>query len=173
MPFLSVFDIVLSFIQRKGRLLTMDPFKNKISRIASITMLLLTLLVNFAAGQSVYVGKAGAHGIVLKKYIEPAELKKLTENPVDSIWIIDVRSEKAFLSGHIPTAKSFPAGIVMNRINEIPESQYLIIYCTVGANAQIVSKKLRKAGYKRYINWGGISRWEWELSMKQNLIEDK
>jgi len=28
--------------------------------------------------------------------------------------------------------------------------------------ARIVSKDLKKAGYKRYIDWGGISRWEWE-----------
>ena len=151
----------------------MNPVKNKISRIASITLILLIVLGNLVTGQSVYVGKAGTQGKVLKKYIEPSELKKLTENPVDSIWIIDVRSEKAYANGHIPTAKSFPAGSVLSRLSEISKSQYLILYCTVGANAQIVSKKLRKAGYKRYINWGGISRWEWELSMKQNLIEDK
>ena len=151
----------------------MNPVKNKISRIASITLILLIVLGNLVTGQSVYVGKAGTQGKVLKKYIEPSELKKLTENPVDSIWIIDVRSEKAYANGHIPTAKSFPAGSVLSRLSEIPKSQYVILYCTVGANAQIVSKKLRKAGYKRYINWGGISRWEWELSMKQNLIKDK
>ena len=173
LPFISNFDIVLNFIQRKGRPAVMNPIKNKISRIASITLLLLTLWVNLALGQSVYVGKTGAQGKVLKKYIEPLELKKLTENPVDSIWIIDVRSEKAFLSGHIPTAKSFPAGIVMNRISEIPKSKYLIIYCTVGANAQIVSKKLRKTGYRRYINWGGISRWEWEQTAKYGINVDK
>ncbi len=112
--------------------------------------------------QSVYVGKAGAHGKVLQKYIQPEELKKLVENPVDSLWIIDVRSEKAYANGHIPTAKSFPAATVKSRLGEIPKKQYLIIYCTVGANAQIVAKTLRNAGYKRYINWGGISRWKWE-----------
>jgi len=133
-----------------------------ISKIAVITWILITVLIHFAAGQSVYVGKAGSEGKVLRKYIEPSELKKLTENPVDSIWILDVRSEKAYLNGHIPTAKSFPAGTIMSRLNEIPKNQYLIIYCTVGANAKIVSKKLKKAGYKRYMNWGGISRWEWE-----------
>lgn len=136
--------------------------KKLISKIARITLILMTVLVHTAAGQCVYVGKAGAHGKVLKKYIEPSQLKQIVENPVDSIWIIDVRSEKAYSNGHIPTAKSFPAGTVMSRLNKIPKSQYLILYCTVGANAQIVSKKLKKAGYKRYINWGGISRWEWE-----------
>jgi rhodanese-related sulfurtransferase len=133
-----------------------------ISKSLLITLLLVAVLTFTAAAQSVYVGQAGKEGNVLKKYIETTELKKLVEHPVDSIWIIDVRSEKAYLNGHIPTAKSFPAGNIANRINEIPQDRYLIIYCTVGGNAQIVSKKLKKAGYTRYINWGGISRWEGE-----------
>lgn len=133
-----------------------------ISKTALITLFLFTVLINVAAAQSVFVGKAGAEGKVLRKYIEPSELKKIVDNPVDSIWIIDVRSEKAFKNGHIPTAKSFPSGTIMSRLNEIPKNKYLIIYCTVGGTVKMVSKKLRKAGYKRYINWGGLSRWEWE-----------
>ena len=140
----------------------MESEVKHISKIALITVVLFTLLINVAAGQSVFVGKAGAEGKVLRKYVEPSELKKLVEFPVDSIWIIDVRSEKAWLNGHIPTAKSFPSGTILNRLNEIPKDQYLIMYCTVGGTVKIVSKKLRKAGYKRYINWGGLSRWEWE-----------
>jgi len=133
-----------------------------ISKIIMITLILSALLVQMAEGQSVYVGKAGPQGKVLRKYIEPSALKKLTDNPIDSIWILDVRSEKAFLKEHIPTAKSFPAATVMSRLNEIPKDKYLIIYCTVGANARIVSKQLKKAGYKRYMDWGGLSRWEGE-----------
>ncbi|MDO9039803.1 MAG: rhodanese-like domain-containing protein [Bacteroidota bacterium] len=133
-----------------------------ISKTALIILFLFTVFINIAAAQSVFVGKAGAEGKVLRKYIEPSELKKIVDNPVDSILIIDVRSEKAFKNGHIPTAKSFPSGTIMNRLNEIPKDKYLIIYCTVGGTVKMVSKKLRKAGYKRYINWGGLSRWEWE-----------
>jgi rhodanese-related sulfurtransferase len=133
-----------------------------ISKTTLIILFLFTVLINVAAAQSVFVGKAGAESKVLRKYIEPSELKKIVENPVDSIWIIDVRSEKAFKNGHIPTAKSFPSGTITNRLNEIPKDKYLIIYCTVGGTVKMVSKKLRKAGYKRYINWGGLSRWEWE-----------
>jgi len=133
-----------------------------ISKIALTAVVLFIILINVAAGQSVFVGKAGAEGKVLRKYIEPTALKKLVDHPVDSIWIMDVRSEKAYLNGHIPTAKSFPLGTLMSRLNEIPKDNYLIIYCTVGGMAKIASKNLKKAGYKKYIIWGGISRWEWE-----------
>ena len=85
----------------------MKSTENHISKIVVITLVLFTALIHVAAGQSVYVGKAGAEGKVLRKYIEPTALKKLVENPVDSIWIIDVRSEKAYLNGHIPTANPF------------------------------------------------------------------
>lgn len=133
-----------------------------LKRLIWVTEILLCISIGQTQAQSVNVGKSGSQGKILKKYIDPFELKKIVESPVDSIWIIDVRSGKAFENGHIPTAKSFPASSVTSRLAEIPKSKYLIIYCTVGANAQIVSKKLRKSGYKRYINWGGLSRWIWE-----------
>ena len=138
-------------------------------KIAGLFVLLF-MYSQIVSAQSVNVGKAGSQGKVLKKYIEPAELKRIVENPVDSIWIIDVRSEKAYSNGHIPTARSFPASTANDWLTEIPKNKYLIIYCTIGANAQIVSKKLRKAGYRRYINWGGISRWEWEKENSQPIL---
>jgi hypothetical protein len=52
-----------------------------------ITVVLFTSLIYVAAGQSVFVGRAGAEGKVLNKYIDPTALKKLVDNPVDSIWI--------------------------------------------------------------------------------------
>jgi rhodanese-related sulfurtransferase len=143
------------------------------SKIGLIILFLFTGLFQQAQAQSVYVGQAGSHGKVLKQFIEPIALKNLTENPVDSIWIIDVRSEKAYAGGHIPTAKSFPVATIPNRLNEIPKDKYLIIYCTVGANAKIASKTLKKAGYKRYMNWGGISRWEWEKETASGLKPDQ
>lgn len=136
------------------------------SKRALITFVLFVAMIQSVVAQSVYVGQAGSEGKVLKKYIEPSELKKLVDHPVDSIWIIDVRSEKAYLNGHIPTAKSFPAGNITSRLNEIPKDQYLIIYCTVGGMAKIASGTLKKAGYQRTINWGGLSRWKWEKETK-------
>lgn len=130
-------------------------------KLLLIVILFVSTMASVSAKQ-VFVGKAGSNGKVLKKYIEPAELKKLVEHPVDSIWIVDVRSEKAYNNGHIPTAKSFPYGQIKDHLNEIPKDKYLIMYCNVGATVKMTSKILKKEGYKRWINWGGIPRWEWE-----------
>lgn len=145
---------------------------HSLARFAIVFFLVLTGLVFQANAQSVFVGKTGKEGKPLLKYVEPSELKKIVDHPVDSIWIIDVRSEKAYSNGHIPTAKSFPAGTIANRMNEIPKDKYLILYCTVGGTVKMVAKKLRKAGYKRYMNWGGLSRWEWERATGPVQIPD-
>jgi rhodanese-related sulfurtransferase len=122
-------------------------------------LFLFSSLTFTLSAQNVFVGKTGKEGKVLKKYIDPAELKKIVDQPADSIWIIDVRSRKTYESGHIPTAKSFPVNTIQDRLTEIPKEKYMILYCTVGGNAQVAAKKLKKAGYKRTINWGGLSRW--------------
>jgi rhodanese-related sulfurtransferase len=145
--------------------------QNRISKIVLIAVLLCISLLRSASGQSVFVGKSGAQGKALEKFIDPSELKKIVENPVDSIWIVDVRSEAAYRHSHIPTAKSFPAGNIAERLNEIPKDKYLIMYCTVGGTVKIVAHKLKKAGDKRYINWGGLSRWEWEKESGTSLPE--
>ena len=136
--------------------------KNLYLKILNLIFFLVVCLSFSVYSQSVYVGKSGSQGKILEKFIVPEEMKKLVENPTDSIWIIDVRSEKAYANGHIPTARNFPAGSIKGHLSEIPTEKYLILYCTVGANAQIASKTLKKAGYKRYINWGGINRLTWK-----------
>lgn len=109
-----------------------------------------------------YEGYSSSEGGSLSKYLEPESLKVIVENPVDSIWIIDVRPSNAYERGHIPTAKSFPSGEIMNRLDELPKSQYLILYCETGGRAQMVIKNLEDSGYARLLNWGGYKRWKWE-----------
>ncbi|MCK5833169.1 rhodanese-like domain-containing protein [bacterium] len=107
-------------------------------------------------------GYSSSEGADLEKYLSPEALKELTENPIDSIWIIDVRPSGAYEKGHIPTARSFPSGEIMNRLAELPKGKSLILYCETGGRAQMVIKKLEKAGYTRLMNWGSYKRWKWE-----------
>jgi phage shock protein E len=130
--------------------------KNKIySLIAFMTILLLS---------GCFEGHVGSEGEVLTKYIPPEQLKVLVDNPDDSIWIVDVRPSSAYQKGHIPTAKSFPSSEILSRLDEIPKGQYLIVYCETGGRAQSVIKNLEKQGYTRLMNWGGMSRWPYELA---------
>ena len=146
----------------------------KILKISAITAGVLAVLAGILVAVYMFViaptfiGRTGPEGEMLKKFIEPAELKKLTEKPDESIWIIDVRSEENFRKGHIPTAKSFYSGTIMSRLDELPKDKYLIIYCETGGRVQSVIRKLSKEGYTRYMNWGGNSRWPYERATGDN-----
>jgi len=124
-----------------------------VTLFVALTVLLLT---------GCFEGYVGSEGEVLKKYLPPEQLKVLVDNPDDSIWIIDVRPSSAYQKGHIPTAKSFPSSEILSRLDEIPKDKYLIMYCETGGRAQSVIKKLKKQGYTRLMNWGGMSRWPYD-----------
>ncbi len=97
---------------------------------------------------------------VLEQYWPPENLKTLTENPESGISIIDVRPAKAYESGHISTALSFPSAEIALRLKELSLDQYLIIYCETGGRVQLViTKHLKPNGYTRFMNWGGVYRW--------------
>ncbi|MBN1380163.1 MAG: rhodanese-like domain-containing protein [Deltaproteobacteria bacterium] len=106
-----------------------------------------------------YEGYTGSEGEILKQYLDPPKLKELVDKPKVEIWIIDVRPEDAFRKAHIPTAKNFPSSRVMERLGELPKTQYLIVTCETGGRAQMVIRRLEKAGYTRFMNWGANSRY--------------
>lgn len=118
-----------------------------------------SLLLTAALMAGCYEGYTGSDGAMLKQYLEPAQLKELVDKPRKDIWIVDVRPAGAFKKGHIPTAKNFPSGEIMDRLGEIPKTQYLIMTCETGGRAQLVIRKLKKAGYTRFMNWGANSRY--------------
>jgi len=122
--------------------------------------LLLAALITFAAAMTgCYEGSSGKDGAMLRQYLEPAALKTLVDTPRADIWIIDVRPADAYKKGHIPTSKNFPSGEIMDRLTELPKTQYLILACETGGRAQMVARRLEKAGYTRYMNWGASSRY--------------
>lgn len=108
-----------------------------------------------------YISSENAN--VLKKYLEPAKLKELIENPDPNILIIDVRPEASYLNGHIPKALSYPSATIKERLSEIPKDKYIILYCETGGRAQAVIKFLEQNGYSLLMNWGGVGRWPYEL----------
>lgn len=91
-------------------------------------MILAAVLVSLAAFLTgCYEGYHGSEGAILKQYLEPAALKTLVDNPRPDIWIVDVRPAGSYKRGHIPTSKNFPSGDIMNRLGELPKTQYLIL----------------------------------------------
>lgn len=135
--------------------------KNKFYYVKVIALIFFAF-ATFCVG-GCYEGEVGSEGEPLKKYLAPAQLKDLIEKPDHSIWIIDVRPYSAYRQGHIPTARSFPSSEILSRLKELPKDKYLILYCETGGRSHGVMKELEKNGYARTMNWGGVSRWPFEL----------
>jgi hydroxyacylglutathione hydrolase len=114
-------------------------------------------------GAACSTGYVSSDGAALQKYLDPAALKDLIVKPDPDIWIIDLRFESFYKSGHIPTARSYPITTIMDHLHEIPKDKYLIAYCIFSPGAQSAINKLEKAGYTRLMNWGAYSRWPYEV----------
>lgn len=112
---------------------------------------------------SCYTLYTASEGEILLQYGEPEALKELTVNPVPNISIIDVRPENAYQKGHIPTAQNYPSSDFQKMLDQLSKETYLILYCETGGRAQAVIKKLEDKGYTRMLNWGGYTRWPYEL----------
>ena len=134
------------------------------TRTRSLNVLLGVTLVLSAGLGGCLQGYTGPEGAILLPYLDPVALQDLTMNPNPDIWIIDVRSTAEFQAGHIPTALSYPSSEIASRLNDLPLTQYLIVYCQTGGLAQaVITGVLEPNGYTRFMNWGGMDRWPYPL----------
>jgi rhodanese-related sulfurtransferase len=81
----------------------------------------------------------------------------------DAPFVLDVRTESEYRSGHVPGATHIPFLSVGSRIDEIPieKDQPIVVYCAHGTRAAWAARKLRKAGFTNvtYLE-GHMTSWE-------------
>lgn len=75
----------------------------------------------------------------------------------EGAFILDVRSEGEFHSGHYPGAKNIPVNAVSSRLNEIPKDRPVVVYCAAGGRSAQAADILRSSGYADVTNAGGLS----------------
>lgn len=116
-----------------------------------------------------YYGYTSENGQDLKIYLAPAELLKLAQEPIEDIWILDVREEEYFLMGHIPNARNFPHHEVEKWYQQIPKNKSLILYCDLTIKTQNVIAFLEEKGYSRMLNWGKYKRWIYKEEVEETI----
>jgi len=105
----------------------MPPGERRFNKLAIGTIIGLSMVLFTGC----YLGYVGDEGEPLEEYMDPANLYQLTQNPEPNIFIIDVRTEALYNSGHIPTALNFPVAEITSRLDEPPfddPDNYFILY---------------------------------------------
>lgn len=77
--------------------------------------------------------------------------------------LVDVRTPAEFADGHIPTAINIPHNEIILRPPTLDKDETIVLYCRSGNRSAQAARALKQAGYRRVIDFGGISRWNGPL----------
>ena len=99
----------------------------------------------------------------LRAYASPAGLEQLIEGEEQEYLLVDVRTDREYASGHIPTAINVPYQLIGEELPEVEGDPILVVYCRSGRRSGIAFNTLRRLGYERIVDFGGIVRWRGEL----------
>jgi rhodanese-related sulfurtransferase len=74
--------------------------------------------------------------------------------------ILDVREDDEWVAGHVEGSTHVPLSELVNRVDEIPAADPLIVVCRVGARSAQVTAWLRQQGREAVNLAGGLQAWE-------------
>ena len=76
----------------------------------------------------------------------------------DTTFVIDVRSQSEWDTGHVDQAVHIPHTEISDRISEVTTDKdaKIVVYCAVGGRAGIAKTALEKLGYTNVENGGGF-----------------
>ncbi len=76
------------------------------------------------------------------------------------VFILDVRTQEEYDSGHIRNATLIPLDVLDKRLNELPRDKKILVYCKSGSRSAQASQILVNNGFKEIYNMkGGITDW--------------
>lgn len=77
-----------------------------------------------------------------------------------SPFVLDVRTEREWKSGHVPGAHHIHGGLLQDRFHEVPRNRPVVVICGSGYRASIAASFLKREGYTEVANvLGGMSAW--------------
>lgn len=104
------------------------------------------------------------------KTVSVQELNTMIEKKYNNFYILDVRTDSEWQSGHIKEAHHIHAGHILNRIKEIPNNKQIIVTCGSGYRASIIASILKREGFKDVSNLtGGMTSWKNE-NLPLNIV---
>jgi len=81
----------------------------------------------------------------------------IEEMPEKAI-ILDCQPESLYDDWHVPGAKNYSVGKLMNNLREFKKTQPYVLYCPYGTQSAVMAERMQKAGYEAYSFKGGIKQ---------------
>ena len=79
-------------------------------------------------------------------------------------YIIDVREDYEYKSGHLPNSYNIPLGDINSiSLNNFSHTSTIIVYCRSGNRSSTAANLLIKLGYENVYDMGGITNWPYDL----------
>lgn len=79
-------------------------------------------------------------------------------------YIIDVREDYEYKSGHLPNSYNIPLGDINSiSLNNFSHTSTIIVYCRSGNRSNTAANLLIKLGYENVYDMGGITNWPYDL----------
>ena len=75
-------------------------------------------------------------------------------------FILDVRSEKEYATGHIPDSRNFPLTHLQENLGKLPRTGHVVVHCEGGYRSSIAASLLQKHGFEHVLDLvGGFKAW--------------
>lgn len=101
-----------------------------------------------------------------RKMISYEDVNGIIENyeNLENVYIIDVREEDEFESGHLINSYNIPLSRLDDIENEnISKDSKIIIYCRSGNRSKTAQERLNSMGYTNVYDMGGIVNWPYDV----------
>jgi len=137
---------------------------NKIGIIIAVLFAILLLLVS-AKDNATYKLDEKLISVQIQKseMVNPAEINEWITEKNQVFTLVDIRTEKEFDKGSIPTAENIPAKEILKKevVSDLPKDMAVIIYSNNLKNNDVKKSFiiLKEAGIKAFVLEGGYDYW--------------
>lgn len=91
------------------------------------------------------------------KKVSVSEFETLMKGP--NAVVLDVRTEREFVAGHIKDAVNIDFYKLESKLNQLDKNKVYLVYCASGGRSLLVCKLMSKSGFNCYDLKGGIKAW--------------
>src|SRR4030095_506932 len=117
-------------------------------------------LIDYEAFCGMPVQGADTMGVAQAGDITVTELRDRIQAGLNRTQLIDVREPHEWEIVHLPGATLIPRGELPNHLNELNQTDEILVYCRSGSRSAQAVQFLRDMGFKKARNVkGGILAW--------------